>query len=149
MLQDKIDGLIMTARKENKKDDVLVYQAIKAEFTKHKTAKNAKPLDDNAEIRILQKMAKERHESADIYAKSRRHDLADKESYEAVLLESMLPKAPTAEDYRNVIKEYMTTLDGQPLTKRLMGKCIAFVNGKLTAVDNKALSEIIKEYISE
>ena len=60
MINEQLNKLIMTAMKGGEKARAEVFRAIKSEFLKFQTAKNAKPLDDAAEIGILRKMLKER-----------------------------------------------------------------------------------------
>ena len=77
MLKEKIDKLIGEARLNKEPKKVLVYQAIKNEFLRFTTAKNAKPLDDAAEINILRKMIKERRDAAAMFIEGKRQDLAN------------------------------------------------------------------------
>ena len=61
MYNSEINKMIMTSMKSGDKEKSAVYRLLKSEFLKFTTAKNAKPLDDAAEIQIIRKMVKERH----------------------------------------------------------------------------------------
>ena len=79
MISEKITGMIMEATKNKETVRASVYKLIKNEFLKFKTAKNAKPLDEAAEIGILLKMVKQREESISQYKAGNRLDLANAE----------------------------------------------------------------------
>lgn len=143
MLREQIDQMIMSARKADRKDTLLVYQAIKDQFLKFKTAKNAGTLDDNAEMQILRKMIKERQQSYDIYASAGRDDLADKEAFEIKAISELLPEEPTEEDYNRLIDEYISGLGDIEFDRSQMGKCIKYVKEKLTGADGKLLSQLV------
>ena len=76
MLNEKINEMIKTSMLSGNKVESEVYKLIKNEFLKFKTAKNAKPLDEAAEISILQKMVKQREESVKAYTDGNRPELA-------------------------------------------------------------------------
>ena len=102
MISEKITGMIMEATKNKETVRASVYKLIKNEFLKFKTAKNAKPLDEAAEIGILLKMVKQREESISQYKAGNRLDLANAEQAEIDIIKEMLPKIPTKED----VQEY-------------------------------------------
>ena len=77
MYNEEINKMIMTSMKSGEKDKAAVYRLLKSEFLKFSTAKDAKPLDDVAEIQIIRKMVKERKESEKVYADAGRTDLAE------------------------------------------------------------------------
>ena len=153
MYREKIDEMISACRKEllhnrteEKNTELLALQALKNEFLKAKTAKNAKPLDDASEISILRKMVTERKESSEIYTKAGRNDIADKESLEASVLEKLLPAAPSEDDINAAIEEFVATVD--VFDKKQMGNCIKFVKAKIPTVDGKQLSQLVMKRLS-
>lgn len=133
----------MSARKENDKSATLAYQALKAEFQKFLTAKNAGVLDENAEIKIIQKMVKERKESSELYAKAGRTDLADVEKYEYEILEKLLPAEPNDEDYISALDEFIVSLGDKAFDKSQMGTAIKFIKSKIIGADGKKCSQIV------
>lgn len=144
MYRNEIDKMIMNSRKDGNSAVTIVYQAIKNEFLKQKTAKNAKVLDDEAEIFIIQKMIKERRDAADMYKAGNRQDLADNELYEASVLEKLLPAGPSEEEIREKIEEYISNVED--FNRKHMGPCIKYVKSKLIGVDGKQLSGIVQTY---
>ena len=70
---------------------------IKAALQRY-TVDTMKPLDEAAELQILNTLVKQRRESADIFRKGNRPELADKEEAELKLIESYMPSAPTEEE---------------------------------------------------
>ena len=144
MYRENIDNMIMESRKQGDSIVTIVYQAIKNEYLKQKTAKNAKLLDDDAEIFIIRKMIKERKESADMYMAGNRPELAQKEMYEASILEKLLPAGPSEEEIRAKIEEYIASVE--EFSRKHMGPCIKFVKIKLSGVDGKELSALVQTY---
>lgn len=100
MIREKIDNLIKQAMLDKDQPRTEVLRAIKNEFLVYQTAKNAKPLDDAAEIAILNKMIKQRKDSAEQYKQAGRVDL---ESNEISFINTFLPKKATVEDIHNAI----------------------------------------------
>ena len=90
MYNEEINKMIMTSMKSGEKEKAAVYRLLKSEFLKFSTAKDAKILDDSAEIQIIRKMVKERKESEKVYADAGRNDLAENEKNEYLILEDFL-----------------------------------------------------------
>lgn len=144
MIKENIDELIKQSMKSQFHKRTEVLRAIKNEFLKWETAKNAKPLDDAVEIAILNKMVKQRQESLDAYTKANRKDLASNEQAELEIIQGFLPQKATFEEIVEVLKEQYNTLE---IPKKEMGAAIKYVKSKLTNVDGKELSEIVKKYL--
>lgn len=139
-LRNKIDSMIMESTKAREKEKTEVFKAIKNEFLVFKTAKNAKPLDDAAEISILQKMVKQREDSATQFEAGGRSDLAENERYEISVLKELLPKMPTKADIEEYIHDYY--MDGIP--KAQMGMVIKNVKVALPGADGKMVADVVK-----
>lgn len=142
-IRNNIDRMIMEAMKAKKKGTAEVYKLIKAEFINWKTAKNAKPLDDSAEITILQKMVKQRQDSVEQYKAAGRQDLVNQESMEIEVLQTLLPKIPTEQDINEYIDSYY--IDG--ISKNMMGQVIKNVKIALPGADGKMVADIVKSYL--
>lgn len=142
-IRNNIDRMIMDAMKAKDKVTAEVYKLIKAEFLNWKTAKNAKPLDDVAEITILQKMVKQRQDSSSQYLSAGRTDLANQENLEIKIIQSLLPKTPTAEDIEEYLNSYY--MDGVP--KAQMGQVIKNVKTALVGADGKMIADIVKSHL--
>ena len=142
-IRNNIDRMIMEAMKAKEKGTAEVYKLIKAEFLNWKTAKNAKPLDDAAEITILQKMVKQRQDSVEQYKAAGRQDLVDQESMEIEVLQTLLPKIPTKQDIEEYINSYY--MDGIP--KNMMGQVIKNIKIALPGADGKMVADIVKSHL--
>ena len=103
MIKDIIDSLIKRSMLEKEPVRTEVLRAIKNEFLVYQTAKNAKPLDDAAEIAILNKMKKQRYDSFAQYGEAGRADLAKKESDEIDIINEFLPKLANYTEIVNTI----------------------------------------------
>lgn len=143
MLNEKINTMIMSAMKDKENDKAAVYRLIKNEFLKFSTAKNAKPLDDVAEITILQKMIKQREESISDYTKANRMDLVESEQKEVDILKELLPEAPTKAD----VMVYLGYWFPDGIEQKEMGKVIKEVKEKFVGVDGKMVADSVKEFI--
>lgn len=161
------DELIKNAMKSHNKEELLVYQAIKAEILNYKTAKNAKPYDENAEISLLKKMAKQREDSEKQYLEAGRQDLATKEHNELEVIKKLLPEPVNEsqiyskllswavknkylkvdEDKEDYYLINIEKVSSSFLPKKEMGNAIKYLKSKFPQADGKMISEIVKEYI--
>jgi len=141
MLNNQIDQLIKEAMLEKDALRTNVLRAIKAKFLEFKTAKNAKPLDEVAEVSILNKMVKDREESAKLYSTNGRDDLAEAELAEVNVLIEFLPKPVTEEELNNAITEVIANIE--PIKKN-MGLIIKEVKVKYPQTDGKVLAKLVQ-----
>ena len=145
MLNEQIDNLIKEAMLEKDALRTNVLRAIKAKFLEFKTAKNAKPLDENAEFSILNKMVKDREESARLYSTNGRDDLAEAELAEVNVLIEFLPRPVTEEELTNAIDKVITTIE--PIKKN-MGLIIKEVKAKYPQADGKTLAKLVQNVLT-
>lgn len=145
MISEKINTMIMSALKAGEKDKANVYRLIKNEFLKYNTAKNAKPLDESAEITILQKMVKQREDSINEYNKVNRLDLVKSEKVELNIIQELLPTIPTKED----IEKYLHEKYPNGIEQKLMGTVIKETKIKLIGADGKLVSDLVKNIINK
>lgn len=141
MLKDNIDKMIMDAVKAKEVVKASVYRLIKNEFLKYTTAKNAKPLDETAEISILQKMIKQREEAVYYCKVANRPDLLEDELSEVAVLLTLLPEIPSEED----IIKYLDDSYPNGIEKKAMGLVIKELKAKFMSVDGKMIADIVKE----
>src|SRR5271169_5383599 len=94
-LLDQIQKDMIAAMKN--RDEQLRLDALRMIKTAHKKHEvdSMKPLDEPTELQILNMLVKQRHESADMFRKGNRPELADKEEAELKMIEAYLPSAPT------------------------------------------------------
>ena len=139
---NNIDELIQQEIKSGNKFKLETYRAIKAEFLKAKTEKNAKELDEVRKLQILQKMIKQREDSADQYIKANRLDLAADEKAEIAIIAEFLPEEVTKEE----IEEAIVNCNIEK-TKSNMGSIIKIIKSQLPLADGKLVAETVKKYL--
>ncbi|MDE5972521.1 MAG: GatB/YqeY domain-containing protein, partial [Muribaculaceae bacterium] len=109
-LFDRISADIKSAMLAREKVRLEALRGIKKEFLEAKTAKGSDgELTDEAAMKILAKMAKQRRETAQIYSEQNRPELAENELAEAAVIEEYLPRPLTDEELtaelRKIIEE--------------------------------------------
>ena len=139
---NNIDELIQQEIKSGNKFKLETYRAIKAEFLKAKTEKNAKELDEVRKLQILQKMIKQREDSANQYIKANRLDLAADEKAEIAIIAEFLPEEVTKEEIEAAIVNCNIEK-----TKSNMGSIIKVVKSQLPLADGKLVAETVKKYL--
>ncbi len=122
-------------------------RAIKAAILIEKTAEGAKEtLTEADELKLLQKMAKQRKDSLEVFRQQNRTDLADKEQEELDILERFLPKQLTNEELEQAIKEIIAQTGASSMAD--MGKVMGTATKQLTGkADGKAISEAVKRLL--
>ena len=131
---------IMESMKSHDKVASETYKLVKAKIMEFKTQKNAPEYNDEAEIKLLQKMSKERKDTAKVYSGNGRPELAEKELAEAAVIDALLPKTPTEDDVLKYINDNYP--DG--IDKKQMGAVIKEVKSALLGVDGAMVANIVK-----
>ncbi|HIT81169.1 MAG TPA: GatB/YqeY domain-containing protein [Candidatus Caccoplasma merdavium] len=147
-LFDQISNDIKTAMLARDKQRLEALRGIKKEFIEAKTAKGADgELHDDVALKILAKMAKQRRESAQIYAEQNRPDLAGPELAEAAVIESYLPQPMTDAELEAALKEIIAEVGAT--SAKEMGKVMGVASKKLAGkADGKAISEKVKALLA-
>ena len=147
-LFDTINEEIKKAMLAHEKDRLEALRGIKAAFLLAKTEKGAmETLSSETEIKVLQKMVKQRKESAEIYISQNRKDLYDKEMFEASVIEQYLPKQMSDDELKAKLKEIITRLgvSGPSEMGKVMGTATKELAGK---ADGKKISELVKQMLA-
>lgn len=123
-------------------------RAIKAAILLAKTEKgHAEDLNQEAEIKVLQKLVKQRRESAEIYKNQNREDLYQIEVEEEKVIEAYLPKQMSKEEVESVIKAIIAETGASSIKE--MGKVMGAANQKLAGqADGKTISEVVKSLLA-
>ena len=137
---------IMGEMKAGNKERANVFRLIKTKMMEFVTRSDKPVLDTKAEISILNKMVKERNDTAIEYSKAGRQELANQELFEANVISELLPKAASEEDINNAISEYIVS--NGPCTIKQMGVVIKYVKSKFDNVDGALASRLVKESLS-
>ncbi len=148
-LQVQVDQDIKAAMLAKAEARLRGLRAIKAALILAKTEKGASDtLSEEAEIKVLQKLVKQRKESAEIYQNQNRNDLYQIEVEEIAVIETYLPKQLDSESIRQIIKGLIAenSIEGMKDMGKLMGLANKSLAGK---ADGKTIAELVKELILE
>jgi len=147
-LFDQVSKDIVAAMKAKDKIRLEALRGVKKEFIEANTAKGAEGvLSDDTAIQILQKMAKQRNDSAEIYKQQGREDLAEKELAEVKVLEDYLPKQLSQEELEARLKEIIAKVGAASPAD--MGKVMGTATKELAGVTTgKAISETVKKLLT-
>ena len=122
-------------------------RGVKKEFLEAKTAKGADgDLSDETAVRILQKMVKQRKDSAAIYREQNRPELAEKESAEIAVLESYLPKSLSPEELESALRDIIAQVGAT--SAKDMGKVMGVATKALAGkTEGRLISEKVKQLL--
>ena len=144
---------VMEKMKEAMKaKDTLALQAlraVKSAFLLAKTETGAgEDLTEEQEVKIIQKQVKQRKDSADIFVKQGREDLAAPELAEIAVLEQFLPEALSEEEVEGVV---ISTIEGLGASgMKDMGKVMGIVSKELSGqADGKIISTLVKKHLMQ
>ncbi|NDV79237.1 GatB/YqeY domain-containing protein [Dysgonomonas sp. 511] len=148
-LFDQVSEDIKDAMRAKDKIRLEALRGMKKEFLEAKTAKGASDeFSDEAAIQILQKMAKQRRDSAEIYNGQDRADLAEKELAELAVIETYLPKQLSQEELDVKIAEIISQVGASSPAD--MGKVMGVATKALAGVAaGKAISETVKKLLNK
>jgi uncharacterized protein YqeY len=146
-LFDKVSNDIKEAMLARQKVRLEALRAIKAAFILAKTETGAAELPPDQELKILQKMIKQRRESADIYKAQNRIDLYQQEVDEATVIEQYLPGQLSESEIIAILQRIIEQV-GASSTKD-MGKVMAASGKELSGkADNRMVAEKVREILS-
>ena len=147
-LELKITTALKEAMKSKNQMELTALRAVKSAILLHKTKKSSDgELSTEDEMKILQKLVKQRKDSADIYNTQGRNDLAEPELKEAELIQQFLPKALSQEEVKEVVKSIIDKIGAEGMKD--MGKVMGISTNKLMGkADGKMISTIVRELLS-
>lgn len=123
-------------------------RAIKAAILIEKTSGSGTEMTEADETKMLQKMAKQRRDSLDIFVQQNREDLAAKEREELAIIERFLPAQMSAEELQTVIKEIIAQVGASSPAD--MGKVMGVATKQLAGkADGKLISETVKQLLAQ
>lgn len=148
-LESQIMDEMKTAMKAKDEAALRTLRAIKAEILKEKTAAGAKDAMTEAdELKMLQRMAKQRKDSLDIFKTQNRADLAQKEEEELAIISRFLPQQMSAEELRAAVQEIITQTGASSPAD--MGKVMGAANKQLAGkAEGKAIADTVKELLNK
>ena len=152
-----INELIKSSMKSGDKVALRAYKNLKAEIQKVKTAKNAKPYTDAAEIQLISKMCKNLEDAILDFSKAHREDLVSDYTSELEVLKKLLPEPVNESQICSFIEEYclnnnfVGNTEAQEniiqIPKKGMRKIIKVVKETYPQADGKLISSIVKKYV--
>lgn len=148
-LETKVMDLMKDAMKSKNEAGLRSLRAIKAEIIKAKTEPGANgAISADTEIKMLQKMVKQRKDSLDIYQQQNRADLAQKEIEEITVIEQFLPKQLTEAELKEELAKIIAEVGASSPAD--MGKVMGVASKKLAGLaEGKAISAGVKELLAK
>jgi uncharacterized protein YqeY len=144
-LEEQVNSDIKTAMlaKDSKRLEAL--RGIKAEILLLKTSE--KGSSPEAEMKALQKMVKQRKETAEIYKTQNRPELEETELFQAKVIESYLPQQLSAGELEGAIKQIIASVNATSIAD--MGKVMGIATKQLAGkAEGKTISELVRKLLS-
>lgn len=154
-----VDDLIKGSMKSRNQTELRAYKNLKAEIQAFKTAKNAKPYDEAAEIQLISKMCKKLEDGILGFSEAGREDLVSEYRDELTVLKKLLPEPVNESQVCSELLEWcrenhftqkFQTANGYEehsvIPKKEMGNAIKHLKSKFPQADGKLISTIVKSY---
>lgn len=146
-LEQQIQKDIMEAMKAHNTVSTNAVRAIKSEILLAKTSGAGAEITDGDVIKLIQKLIKQRKESAAMYAQGGRQDLADNELAEAAEMEGYLPKQLSEAEVEEIVKGIIAETGASSMAD--MGKVMGLATKKLAGqADGRTVSTIVKKLLA-
>lgn len=144
----QIDQDIKQAMLAKQADKLRALRCIKSALLLAKTEKGAsEEISEEAEIKVLQKLVKQRKESADIYQSQNRPDLYQIEKEEQEFIEAYLPQQMGRDEVEAYLKDVISRVGATSVKD--MGKVMGTANKELAGkADGKTISEVVKQLLA-
>ncbi|MEY4292226.1 MAG: hypothetical protein RIQ61_603 [Bacteroidota bacterium] len=148
-LEAKIMESLKTAMKAKDEVALRTLRAIKAAIIIEKTAEGASgEIDEATEIKMLQKMAKQRKDSLQIFEQQQREDLASKEREELTIIEQFLPAQMGEEEIKQALQQIINTVGASSMAD--LGKVMGIASKELAGkADGKVIATLVKELLQK
>jgi uncharacterized protein len=148
-LEQQIMGELKTAMLAKDEKSVRSLRAIKAAIILAKTSEGAGgEINEDAEIKLLQKLVKQRKDSLEIFQQQNREDLALKEKEEIAVIEKFLPKQLDENELKQIVSEIIASTGASSPAD--MGKVMGLATKQLAGkADGKTVSAIVKQLLAK
>ena len=142
-LQQEVMTKLKDAMKAKDKVALESLRAIKSALLLAQTSGDSKELTAEDEIKLVQKLVKQRKDSATLYQEQGRNDLADPELAQVAVLEQFLPEQMGEEELKKVVSEIIAKVGASSMKD--MGKVMGMASKQLAGkADGKAISNVVK-----
>lgn len=147
-LEIKVNEQIKEAMKAKDESTLRTLRAIKSAIIIEKTSEGfSGAMTADSELKMLQKLAKQRRDSLSIFEQQNREDLAAKEREELAVIEKFLPAQMSADDLKSAVQAIISEVGANSPAD--MGKVMGVASKKLAGqTDGKAISEMVKAILS-
>jgi len=147
VLQETMQAM-KEAMKSKDSNALAALRAIRAAITNEQLELGVEELNEEQTIKVLQRLVKQRKDSAAIYQEQDRIDLAEPELAQVTVIEKYLPEQLSEEEVQKVVYEVIEQL--QAKTMKDMGKVMGVVNSKLAGkTDGKTIAKFVKQILGE
>lgn len=147
-LEEKVNAEIKTSMLARDHKRLEALRGIKAEILLLKTKSAGHEVTPQEEISTLQRLSKQRKESAAMYSASNRNDLAEEETFQQKVIEEFLPKQLSESEIKSTIETIIK--ESGACGMKDMGKVMKLAQEKFAgAADNKLVSTFVKEILSK
>ncbi len=148
-LEKLINEDIKQAMLSRDKEKLEALRAIKAALLLEKTGKDVSSgeIPDTVELKLLQKLVKQRRESAEVFKSQNRPDLAETELFQASIIEKYLPAQMGEDEIRAILSRIVAETGAQSVKD--MGKVMGLATKELAGkADNKTVADIIRQLLA-
>ncbi|HEY9177890.1 MAG TPA: GatB/YqeY domain-containing protein [Flavipsychrobacter sp.] len=146
-LEARIMDEMKTAMKAKNEAELRTLRAIKSAILLEKTSGSGTEMTEADELKMLQKLAKQRRDSLDIFQQQNREDLAAKEREELAIIERFLPQPMTQEELEAALKDIIAQVGASSPAD--MGKVMGVASKQLAGkADGKTISETVKRLLA-
>ena len=144
-IEEKINESIKDSMKEKNRLRLDSLRAIKSAILIEKTKSGSKDqIEESVVLKILQKMVKQRNDSAKIYLEQNRKELADVEVSQANIISEFLPTQLSESELSEIIDKVIEEVGAESMKD--MGKVISKVNERVSGqAEGRAIAEIVKK----
>ena len=146
-LEEKINEKLKVAMKSKDKIALESLRLIKSEILLLKTKSRNSKLNEDDELRLIQKMIKQRKDSANIYDSKGRNDLATSELNQIKIISQFLPKQLAESEIVDIVDKIIVDLNASGMKD--MGKVMSLASQEMMGkADGKTISSIVKSKLS-
>lgn len=149
-LEKKINEDIKNAMRAKDSRKLNALRAIKAALLLEKTGKDVSSgiIPDSVELKLLQKLVKQRKDAAAIYNEQQRADLAEEEIFQAEIIQAYLPDKLSEADLKEIINEIISETGASSIKE--MGKIMGLASARIAGqAENSLIARIVKELLGQ
>jgi len=140
---NQINDDIKNAMRAKEKEKLEALRAVKSAFLLAKTETGTDEIPEEKEIQIIQKLVKQRRDSAEIYKEQNRMDLYEPEKFQADIIAKYLPEQLSEDELKAILAEIVKEQNASGMKD--MGKVMGIANAKLAGkADGKTISTIVR-----